>query len=261
MFGNLVNFKSYALILSVTVILTVSSLPLVNGYSPNALNPSPLFRPPLLAKQNVTDSIAGYQFDKPTNVVDNISAFVVVPQVKCGKPESTAEFGIALFNDTNSSDYIYTAIGADCQSGSVSYSAYWYNYADGLGVTASWAPKAGDKIFLEIGDYELSGFHIVIIDETNQSETYALKLTPDWGASTGGQCAAGLTGFADKVANFGTATLTNCVASVVRKTGGIGSFTGLVQYTDVSESGKVIMQPSSLTHNMNFTIKWKSSGP
>jgi hypothetical protein len=159
----------------------------------------------------------------------------------------------------------------DVANGKATYYA-WYEMYPSSSVTISMTVKAGDSITASVA-YSNSSF-VLTIHDTTENETFTKTLSLSSAARTSAEWVVEAPSSNDSVltlANFGTATFTNCYATINGTTGPIDTWSAY-QINMVSSNGSTTLATtSSLTDGTStlsgysgtvsgFTVTYDSSG-
>jgi len=212
---------------------------------------------------------AGYAVPAEEYTVTGVAGSFIVPQVTCTKQTTYVALwaGIDGYNDSTVEQ---AGILAECSGGKAYYSA-WYEFYPSPSVTISgFTVKPGDHIYVSVAYLGNGEFNITLIDYT-EHETFSTTGSVSGALLSSAECILErptVAGQLTALANFGTAYFGQdytgiqgtCYATISGSTKSFGSFNSVTEIVMVTNSGKVLAQPSSLSSDgSSFTVAYISS--
>jgi hypothetical protein len=258
--------------------LSVSSLPTTTAYSgvaqvPSAssLKTSSSDSPPI-TKADCPDCFAGYYDSGPNGSVSSVSTYLIVPAVSCqGKGPAYSAFGVFAAGLGVGTNFEGAYVVAFCTRGEANYLATWFDnniFTDCgplCGVNATWSPARGDALYISLSYSIPSGEFTIIFNDITQGKVYTAKNAFANPILDFAGCSSDLlenTALAVQPSvKFSTAAFRECRVDG-QPVGTAPNGTTVFEFTCTNASEtKILAQPTHLTRNENFNVKFVARGP
>jgi hypothetical protein len=231
---------------------------------------SPAFQlgPKLSFGNNYSLNWSGYAVTGSSDSVSYVAGSWTVPSISCTRQTAYAAFWAGI-DGFNSKTVEQAGILGQCSSGSPVYSAWYEFYPAGSVTINSITVKPGDVVEVTVS-YNSSGEFTVSLTDGSQP-TFTVSSSVTGAARSSAECITerpSIAGSLTKLADFGTVKFgqdyttvaSTCYATINGLSASFGSFSTVQEITMVSQSGRILAQPSPLSSDgSSFTVAWKSS--
>jgi hypothetical protein len=207
---------------------------------------------------------AGYgAVGSATLTVTKISASWVEPTLKCTSTTAIAVFWVGIDGMVSTAPSVEQVgtIG-ECVGGVASYAAWWEVYpVNAIQVISTITVSPGDHFTASVTYSTTTLKFAMKITDTTTGATFTKDKAYSKAMRETAECIAerpsGSSGLYP-LANFGTATFTDCKATISGTSAGIGTFATVYEIT-MATSVHSLAVPSALTGSTTFTVTWKHS--
>jgi hypothetical protein len=252
--------------MSIVIIMVVAAVTyfyvnnLLNASPPSTPTPSPSSSqtPPFLTDLNWGGYAVASDFNNPQPVVTEVTGSWVVPQVEVSQNDTFSAVWVGI-GGTFGSTLIQTGTEQDCVGGTVYYSA-WFEFLPSDSVTIQTIDVSpGDSVEASINlvDSNANQWLISIADLSsgqNFSQTLfynSSRLSAEWTVER-----PGVDNALSSLANFGSVTMSNCMATVNGSLGNISDFS-YVQNLMTNRHRTPLVEVSNVSDNgSSFTVKY-----
>lgn len=205
---------------------------------------------------------AGYGVGSTSGSVTVASGSWVQPAVKCSGGSSYASFWVGI-DGFNSNTVEQSGTLGQCSGGVPSYSAWYEFYPAASVVISSIAVHPGDSFNSQISYSTSTGKFTLTITDVTTGSSFSTTGTVTSAQRSSAECIAerpSIGGSITKLANFGTASFSQCSATIGGVSGAFGTFAGVASIDMVGRSGKILAQTSVLgADKASFTVTWKGA--